>query len=91
LSSAVLYELHIDTFTPAWAFEAAIARLDHLVELGITHVELMAVTEFPRGQGWGYDGLDPYAPHHAYGGPEGLKRPVDAAHAKGLAVLLDVV
>jgi maltooligosyltrehalose trehalohydrolase len=91
LSSAVLYELHIDTFTPAGAFEAAIARLDHLVELGITHVELMAVTEFPRGQGWGYDGVDLYAPHHAYGGPEGLKRLVDAAHAKGLAVLLDVV
>src|ERR671915_492902 len=66
LSSAVLYELHIDTFTPAGAFDAAIARLDHLVELGITHVELMAVTEFPRGQGWGYDGIDLYAPHHAY-------------------------
>jgi maltooligosyltrehalose trehalohydrolase len=91
LSSAVLYELHIDTFTPAGTFEAAIERLDHLVELGITHVELMPVAEFPGGRGWGYDSVDLYAPHHSYGGPEGLKRLVDAAHGKGLAVILDVV
>jgi maltooligosyltrehalose trehalohydrolase len=91
LSSAVLYELHVGTFTPAGTFEAAIPRLDHLVTLGITHVELMPVAEFPGGRGWGYDGVDLYAPHHAYGGPEGLKRLVDAAHHRGLAVILDVV
>ena len=91
LASAVLYELHVGTFTPAGTFEAAIERLDHLVALGVTHVELMPVPEFPGSRGWGYDGVDLYAPHHAYGGPEGLKRLVNACHAKGLAVLLDVV
>ena len=91
LPSAVLYELHVGTFTPEGTFEAAIARLDHLVDLGITHVELMPVAEFPGSRGWGYDGVDLYAPHHAYGGPEGLKRLVNACHAKGFAVLLDVV
>jgi maltooligosyltrehalose trehalohydrolase len=91
LPSAVLYELHVGTFTPVGTFEAAIERLDHLVELGVTHVELMPVAEFPGERGWGYDGVDLYAPHHAYGGPEGLKRLVNAAHGKGLAVLLDVV
>jgi maltooligosyltrehalose trehalohydrolase len=91
LASAMLYELHVGTFTPAGTFEAAIERLDHLVALGVTHVELMPVAEFPGRRGWGYDGVDLYAPHHAYGGPEGLKRLVNACHAKGLAVLLDVV
>jgi maltooligosyltrehalose trehalohydrolase len=91
LSAAVLYELHVGTFTPDGTFEAAIARLDHLVDLGITHVELMPVAEFAGSRGWGYDGVDLYAPHHAYGGPQGLKRLVDACHARGLAVLLDVV
>jgi maltooligosyltrehalose trehalohydrolase len=91
LSAAVLYELHIGTFTPAGTFEAAIERLDHLIDLGITHVELMPVNEFSGNRGWGYDGVDLYAPHHGYGGPHGLKRLVDACHARGLAVLLDVV
>ena len=91
LAAAVLYELHIGTFTPAGTFEAAITRLDHLVDLGITHVELMPVNEFAGSRGWGYDGVDLYAPHHAYGGPQGLKRLIDACHARGLAVLLDVV
>ena len=91
LASALIYELHVGTFTPAGTFDAAIARLDHLVELGVTHVELMPVSEFPGARGWGYDGVDLYAPHSAYGGPDGLKRLVDACHARGLAVLLDVV
>jgi maltooligosyltrehalose trehalohydrolase len=91
LSSAIIYELHVGTFTHEGTFEAAIDRLDHLVELGVTHVELMPVNEFSGTRGWGYDGVDLYAPHHAYGGPAGLKRLVDACHGRGLAVLLDVV
>ena len=91
LADAVIYELHVGTFTAAGTFEAVIERLDELVELGITHVELMPVVEFSGARGWGYDGVDLYAPHHAYGGPDGLKRLVDAAHERGLAVLLDVV
>jgi maltooligosyltrehalose trehalohydrolase len=90
-SDAIVYELHTGTFTEQGTFESAIARLDHLVELGVTHVELMPVAQFPGARGWGYDGVDLFAPHHAYGGPVGLKRLVDACHAKGLAVLLDVV
>jgi maltooligosyltrehalose trehalohydrolase len=91
LAQAVLYELHVGTFTPRGTFDAAIERLDYLADLGITHVEVMPVAEFSGDRGWGYDGVDLYAPHHAYGGPEGLKRLVDACHARGLGVLLDVV
>ncbi|HXJ77680.1 MAG TPA: malto-oligosyltrehalose trehalohydrolase [Candidatus Methylomirabilis sp.] len=91
LERAVIYELHVGTFTPVGTFDAAIDRLDHLVDLGITHVELMPVAEFPGQRGWGYDGVDLYAPHHGYGGPDGLKRLVNACHTRGLAVLLDVV
>jgi maltooligosyltrehalose trehalohydrolase len=91
LSSAIIYELHVGTFTPEGTFAGAIARLPHLVELGITHLELMPVSEFSGDWGWGYDGVDLFAPHHAYGGPDGLKQLVDACHAAGLAVLLDVV
>lgn len=91
LRDGVLYELHIGTFTPGGTCAAAIERLDYLVELGVTHVELMPVQEFSGPRGWGYDGVDLYAPHHAYGGPTGLKELVDACHAHGLAVILDVV
>ncbi len=91
LASAVFYELHVGTFTPAGTFDGAAERLPYLRELGVTHVELMPVNEFPGRRGWGYDGVDLYAPHHAYGGPDGLKRLVDAAHGAGLAVVLDVV
>jgi maltooligosyltrehalose trehalohydrolase len=91
LSEAVLYELHIGTFTPAGTFESAIGKLDHLVALGVTHVQIMPVVQFSGEHGWGYDGVDLFAPHSAYGGPAGLKRLVDACHARGLAVLLDVV
>ena len=91
LADAVLYELHVGTFTREGTFDAAIARLGHLVDLGVTAVEIMPVAEFPGDRGWGYDGVDLYAPHHAYGGPDGLRRLVDACHARGLAVVLDVV
>jgi maltooligosyltrehalose trehalohydrolase len=91
LSSALIYELHVGTFTPEGTFEAAIDRLGHLKELGVTHVELMPVADFPGRFGWGYDGVNLFAPRHAYGGPEGLKRLVDACHARHLGVILDVV
>jgi maltooligosyltrehalose trehalohydrolase len=91
LSSAIVYELHVGTFTPRGTFIAAIDKLDYLVDLGVTHIELMPVAEFSGTHGWGYDGVDLYAPHHAYGEPDDLKRLVDATHARGLAVILDVV
>jgi maltooligosyltrehalose trehalohydrolase len=91
LSSGVIYELHVGTFTPKGTFDSAIERLDYLVELGITHVELMPVAAFPGERGWGYDGAALFAVYAGYGGPDGLKRLVDACHARGLAVLLDVV
>ena len=91
LADAVVYEAHVGTFSAEGTFQGAIAHLDHLVELGVTHLELMPVAEFSGERGWGYDGVDLYAPHSAYGGPDGLWRLVDAAHARGLAVLLDVV
>ncbi|MDT0164840.1 malto-oligosyltrehalose trehalohydrolase [Actinotalea sp. AC32] len=88
---AVVYELHIGTFTPAGTLDAAIERLDHLVDLGVDVVELMPVAAFPGVHGWGYDGVALYAVHEPYGGPAALQRFVDAAHARGLAVCLDVV
>ncbi|MBT2382346.1 malto-oligosyltrehalose trehalohydrolase [Streptomyces sp. ISL-11] len=91
LPGAVLYELHIGTFTREGTFDAATARLPHLAELGVTHVELMPVCPFPGRHGWGYDGVAPWAVHEPYGGPAGLVRFVDAAHALGLGVVLDVV
>ena len=91
LPGAVLYELHVGTFSPEGTFDGAIARLDHLVALGVDAVELMPVAEFSGDRGWGYDGVDLFAPHHAYGGPDGLKRLVDACHQAGLGVVMDVV
>jgi len=91
LNGAVLYELHIGTFSPEGTFDGAIARLPHLVELGVDAIELLPVAQFSGDRGWGYDGVGLYAPHHAYGGPEGLDRLVDAAHAHGLGVVMDVV
>ncbi len=91
LSSAIIYELHPGTFTSAGTFLSAIERLEHLVSLGITHVEFMPVIEFSGNHGWGYDGVDLFAPHHAYGAPDDLKKLVDACHARGLAAILDVV
>lgn len=89
--SAVIYELHVGTFTPAGTFAAAIERLDYLHDLGVTHIELMPINAFPGRWGWGYDGVGLYAPHNEYGSPDDLKRFVDHAHAAGLAVVLDVV
>ena len=91
LSSAIIYELHVGTFTPAGTFAGVIERLDYLRDLGVTHIELMPVNQFSGERGWGYDGVDLFAPHCAYGVPDDLKRLVNACHAKGLAILLDVV
>ncbi len=91
LGSAVLYELHIGTFSDAGTFDGAIAHLDHLVDLGIDAVEVLPIAEFAGDRGWGYDGVDLYAPHHAYGGPDGFMRFVDACHGRGIGVILDVV
>ncbi|MGW5412057.1 malto-oligosyltrehalose trehalohydrolase [Actinomadura geliboluensis] len=91
LPGSVLYEMHVGTFTAEGTFDAATDRLDHLVALGIDAVELLPVASFPGRHGWGYDGVHLWAPHEPYGGPDGLKRFVDAAHARGLAVVLDVV
>lgn len=91
LNRAVLYELHVGTYTPEGTFDAAAARLGHLAELGVTHVSLMPVCPFPGTNGWGYEGVSLWAVHEPYGGPEGLKRFVDTAHGLGLGVILDVV
>lgn len=88
---ALFYELHVGTFTPEGTFDAAVERLDHLVGLGVDVVEVMPVAAFQGRHGWGYDGVDLYAVHAPYGGPEGFARFVDACHGRGLAVCLDVV
>jgi malto-oligosyltrehalose trehalohydrolase len=88
---AVIYELHTGTFSPEGTFEGISRKLDHLASLGVTAIELMPVAQFGGTRGWGYDGVLLYAPHVAYGGPENLKRLVDASHHRGLMVLLDVV
>src|SRR5260370_1091369 len=87
----VLYERHAGTFPPEGTLDAAVGRLDHLRQLGVHTVELMPVAAFPGRHGWGYDGINLWAVHEPYGGPDGLKRFVDACHARGLAVILDVV
>jgi maltooligosyltrehalose trehalohydrolase len=91
LSSALVYELHVGTFTPEGTFDGVIDKLDYLRHLGVTHVELMPVHGFAGSHGWGYDSVDLFAPHEPYGGPDGLKRLVDACHRKDLAIILDVV
>ena len=87
----MIYELHVGTFTPGATLDSAIERLDHLVDLGISHVELLPLNAFNGIWNWGYDGVAWYAVHEPYGGPDALKRFVDACHARGLAVILDVV
>ncbi len=88
---AVLYELHVGTFTPEGSFDGVRTRLEHLESLGVTALQLMPVSTFAGSRGWGYDGVLPFAPHHAYGTPDDLRRLVDAAHSRGIMVLLDVV
>jgi maltooligosyltrehalose trehalohydrolase len=91
LAQAIVYELHVGTFTEPGTFAAVIDRLDYLVELGVSHLELMPVVEIPGERGWGYDGVALFAPYRCYGRPDDLKRLVDACHTRGIAVLLDVV
>lgn len=91
LKDMVLYEIHVGTFTADGTFDAVIPRLDRLQELGVTAVELMPVASFPGSRNWGYDGVGLFAPQRTYGGPAALQRLVDACHARGLAVVLDVV
>jgi maltooligosyltrehalose trehalohydrolase len=90
-TEAVFYELHIGTFTSEGTFDAAIAKLPYLKRLGVSMIEIMPVCAFPGTRNWGYDGVSPYSVQASYGGPEGLKKLVDAAHAIGLGVTLDVV
>jgi maltooligosyltrehalose trehalohydrolase len=91
LEDYVVYELHVGTFTPEGTFDAIVPRLDELKELGITAVELLPIAQFPGGRNWGYDGTYVGAAQNTYGGPLGLKRLADACHARGLALVLDVV
>jgi maltooligosyltrehalose trehalohydrolase len=91
LRDYVVYELHVGTFTPEGTFDAAIAKLPYLKSLGITVIEIMPVAAFPGTRNWGYDGVSPYSVQASYGGPDGLKRLVNAAHEIGLGVMLDVV
>jgi maltooligosyltrehalose trehalohydrolase len=87
----VIYELHVGTFTPEGTFAAVIPRLPYLKQLGVTTLEIMPIAQFPGARNWGYDGVFPYAPQSSYGGPQGLRQLVDAAHREGLTVILDVV
>ena len=91
LEDYIIYELHVGTFTPEGTFDSIIPRLEYLKQLGVTAVELMPIAQFPGGRNWGYDGVQPFAAQNTYGGPDGLKRLVDACHQNGLAIVLDVV
>jgi maltooligosyltrehalose trehalohydrolase len=91
MKEMIIYELHVGTFTEKHNFEGIIDRLPYLKNLGINTIELMPIAEFPGARNWGYDGVFPFAVHHAYGAHVGLKRVVDAAHQLGIAVILDVV
>ncbi|MGH7623635.1 MAG: malto-oligosyltrehalose trehalohydrolase, partial [Gemmatimonadaceae bacterium] len=91
MADFVIYELHVGTFTPEGTFDAVIPRLASLRDLGVTAIEIMPVAQFPGDRNWGYDGVSLYAPQNSYGGPDAFKRLVSAAHAHGLAVVLDVV
>ncbi len=87
----MIYELHVGTFTAEGTFDGVISRLDYLRDLGVNAIEIMPIAQFPGERNWGYDGVFPYAVQHSYGGVDGLKRLVNEAHRKGIAVILDVV
>ncbi len=91
LEETIIYELHVGTFTPEGTFEAIIPRLPELYEFGINAIELMPIGQFPGNRNWGYDGVFPFAAQHSYGGPEGLKKLVNAAHHQGISIILDVI
>jgi maltooligosyltrehalose trehalohydrolase len=91
LEEYIFYELHVGTFTAEGTFDAIIPHLNEIKDLGITAIELMPIAQFPGGRNWGYDGVYAYAPQNTYGGPDGLRRLVNACHARGLALVLDVV
>lgn len=91
LKDMIVYELHVGTFTPEGTFEGVVTKLDYLLDLGITTIELMPLGQFPGNRNWGYDGVFPFAVQHSYGGPEGLKKLINACHEKGIAVLVDAV
>jgi maltooligosyltrehalose trehalohydrolase len=91
LRDYVIYELHVGTFTPEGTFDGVLRKLDYLKQLGVTVIEIMPVAAFPGARDWGYDGVSPYAVRSTYGGPDGLKRLVDAAHGIGLGIILDAV
>lgn len=90
-SNYVIYELHVGTFTDQGTFDGIVRHLDDLKDLGITSIEIMPVAQFPGDRNWGYDGVYPFAVQNSYGGPDGLKRLIDACHQRGLAVILDVI
>ena len=91
LEDYIIYEVHVGTYTREGTFDAIVPYLDEIKELGVTALELMPVAQFPGNRNWGYDGVYPFAVQNSYGGPEGLRRLVDACHEHGLAVVLDVV
>jgi maltooligosyltrehalose trehalohydrolase len=91
LEEMIIYELHVGTFTPEGTFEAIIPRLQELFQLGVNAIELMPIGQFPGNRNWGYDGVFPYAVQHSYGGHQGLKKLVNAAHQQGISIILDVI
>ncbi len=91
LQDYIIYELHVGAFTPQRTFEGVIEKLDYLIDLGVNAIEIMPVAQFPGERNWGYDGVYPFATQISYGGVTGLQQMVDACHAKGIAVILDVV
>lgn len=91
LGEMLIYELHVGTFTAEGTFEAVIGKLDHLLDLGINCIEILPISQFPGDRNWGYDGVYPFAAQESYGGPEGLKKMIDACHQRGVAVILDAV
>lgn len=91
LSQMIIYELHVGTFTSEGTFEAVINKMDHLIDLGVNTIEIMPVSQFPGDRNWGYDGVYPFAAQHSYGGPEGLKKLINACHNNNIAVILDAV